>query len=191
MTTKLEIKGQEVVIRALERRDVPGVGRFAAELTTHDLLFLRRDIQHARVIDAWMQAVDRGEMDSLVAVCGERIIGTLAIAREMLGWSPHIGEIRMVIAADMRGGGLGRHLLAKGIELALEGGATKLTARMTPDQTGAITLFEEVGFRGEAMLRDHVKDRDGELHDLAVLAFHPSRAGLREEAFGHEATSKA
>ncbi len=184
MTIKLEIKGQDVVIRSLVRSDVPAVGQFAAALSTHDLLFLRRDIQHARVIDAWMQAADRGEMESLVAVCDDRVVATLAVAREKLGWSPHVAEIRMVVAAELRGGGLGRQLLAKGIELAIEGGASKLTARMTPDQTGAITLFEEAGFRGEALLRDHVRDRDGNAHDLAVLALHPGRAAGRRAGFG-------
>ncbi len=90
----------------------------------------------------------------------------------------------------MRGKGLGRELLAKGVELAISNGAAKISAQMTPDQTGAITLFEEAGFRGEAMLRDHVRDRDGKTHDLAILALHPEREQARREAFGDENTAQ-
>ena len=82
----------------------------------------------------------------------------------------------------MRGKGLGRALLEASITLAREAGSTKLMARMTPDQRGAITLFEESGFRGEAMLRDHVQGRDGALHDLAILSLDVGRGDAKREA---------
>jgi len=87
----------------------------------------------------------------------------------------------------MRGKGLGRALLEASIRLAVEGGATKLLARMTPDQRGAITLFEESGFRGEAMLRDHVQDRSGALHDLAILSMIVARANAAQHVFHGDA----
>jgi len=31
-------------------------------------------------------------------------------------------------------------------------------------------MFEALGFEPEALLRDHVRDKSGELHDLVVLA---------------------
>ena len=34
----------------------------------------------------------------------------------------------------------------------------------------AIGMFEALGFEPEALLRDHVRDKTGELHDLVVLA---------------------
>jgi hypothetical protein len=57
-------------------------------------------------------------------------------------------------------------------------------ARMTPDQRGAIALFEEMGFRGEAMLRDHVRDREGKVHDLAILSLDVARMEAQHGAFG-------
>lgn len=46
----------------------------------------------------------------------------------------------------------------------------KLLARMTPDQEGARVLFQELGFQLEALLRDHIKDRNGNYHDLLLKA---------------------
>lgn len=189
MTRRVTLDGREIVLRPLERGDLPGIGRFAASLPTHDLLFLARDIQHSRVIDAWMQSVDRGEIESLVAIAGKAVVGTTAIVRDPLGWSAHVAELRVLVAPEMRGKGLGRVMLEACIDLAIEGGATKLTARMTPDQAGAITLFEEAGFRAEAMLRDEVRDRDGKLHDLAIMALDPARFATRRDAFGDSATT--
>jgi RimJ/RimL family protein N-acetyltransferase len=182
----LDIDGHHVVIRTFERGDAIGIASFAAALPEHDLLFLSRDIKHAAVIEAWWQAVDNGEISSFVAVMGSTVIGSTAIVRDPLSWSPHVAEIRLLVAPEARGHGLGRMLLEESIKLALENGATKLTARMTPDQRSAIALFEELGFRGEAMLRDHVKGRDGNFHDLAVLSMHSGNAGRSQSAWGFD-----
>jgi hypothetical protein len=38
------------------------------------------------------------------------------------------------------------------------------------DQEPAIAMFRSLGFDPEALLKDHVRSRDGELHDLMILA---------------------
>jgi len=184
VTTTMDIDGQTLTIRPFARADAAAVGAFANALPEHDLLFLSRDIKHARVIEAWIDAIAAGELESLIAVIGDRVVATTAIVKDPLGWSSHVAELRLLVAPEMRGRGLGRALLDASIRLATESGATKLVARMTPDQSGAITLFEESGFRGEAMLRDHVKDRKGALHDLAILSLSVDRANAAHNAYG-------
>jgi L-amino acid N-acyltransferase YncA len=183
----LTIDGKTIGIRTFERGDVVAVGQFAAALPAHDLLFLSRDLQHARVIEAWQQAIADGEIDSLVALDGDTVVATSAIVRDPLSWSPHVAEIRLLVAPSMRGHGLGRLLLVESIRIAGERGAIKLIARMTPDQRGSITLFEETGFRGEAMLRDHVRDREGKVFDLAIFALDLRRANGINASWGLDA----
>ena len=185
----LDIDGRGIEIRAFERGDVVAVGQFAAALPAHDLLFLSRDIQHARVIEAWAQSIADGEIDSLIALDGNTVVATTAIVRDAMSWSPHVAEIRVLVAPGVRGHGLGRLLLDGSIALAIDRGATKLIARMTPDQRGAIALFEESGFRGEAMLRDHVRDRDGKVFDLAILALDTRRARETKASWGFDTAS--
>jgi RimJ/RimL family protein N-acetyltransferase len=55
---------------------------------------------------------------------------------------------------------------------------------MTVDQKGAIAVFEEMGFRPEALLRDHVKDRDGKTHDLLILSLDVAKFQAQMEAYG-------
>ena len=148
------------------------------------LLFIARDIRQRRVLQAWLAGADSGEIDSLVALAAGTIVATTASLRDAQSWSPHVCEIRLLVAPQWRGRGLGRILLDRAVAAACAAGATKLTARMTPDQAGAITLFEECGFRAEALLRDHVRDAEGQLHDLALLALDPAREQGRREAFG-------
>ena len=60
----------------------------------------------------------------------------------------------------------------------------KLTAQMTPDQTGSVALFESLGFRAEALLRDQVRDRAGQPYDLAILSLDVARAAAHDRAMG-------
>jgi L-amino acid N-acyltransferase YncA len=182
----LTIDGQDITIRAFGRQDAVATATFTESLPEHDLLFLSRDLKHARVIEAWWQAVDAGEIDSLVALLQERVVATTAVVRDPLSWSAHVAEIRVLVLPELRGHGLGRLLLEESIRLASERGATKLVARMTPDQRGAIALFEETGFRGEAMLRDQVRGRDGTFHDLAIMSLHLARAAQAQAAWGFD-----
>jgi GNAT superfamily N-acetyltransferase len=148
------------------------------------VLFLGRDIQHPKVIKAWAESIAEGDIVSLLAWRDGKVVGTSAIVRDRLGWSPHVAEMRLLVSEDMRGLGLGRMLLQHSFTLAVDGGAEKLIARMTPDQKGAIAMFEEMGFRGEALLRDHVRDRNSDVHDLAIFSLNVGRIGASHGAYG-------
>ncbi|WP_260598799.1 GNAT family N-acetyltransferase [Sphingomonas endolithica] len=157
-------------IRRFRPADRDAMLAFAESLPEHDLLFLGRDLRHPRVIDAWQVAIEEGWIDSLVAEDDGEFVGTAALVRDPLGWSAHVGEIRLLVAPTKRGAGLGRDLLEAILAVAPERGVEKLTAQMTPDQIGSVMLFESLGFRAEALLKNHVRDRDGKPHDLAILA---------------------
>jgi ribosomal protein S18 acetylase RimI-like enzyme len=159
-----------VVIRRFKPDDLDAMLRFARALPEHDLLFLSRDLKHRRVIEAWQQAVEDGFIDSFLAEDGDAIVGTSALVRDPLGWSTHVGEIRLLVSPELRGQGVGRRLLEETIRVAGQRELSRLVARMTPDQQHAIRLFEEHGFREEARLRGHVMDRQGSLHDLTLLS---------------------
>jgi RimJ/RimL family protein N-acetyltransferase len=60
----------------------------------------------------------------------------------------------------------------------------KIVAQMTTDQVGAIEVFETMGFKAEALLRDHVKDRDGSKHDLVILGHDVARFAAQQRAYG-------
>jgi RimJ/RimL family protein N-acetyltransferase len=171
-------------IRRFAPADRDAMLAFANTLPEHDLLFLGRDLKHPRVVDAWQAAIEEGWIDSLIAEDGGEFVGTAALVRDPLGWSAHVGEIRLLVAPGKRGSGIGRDLLEAIYAVAMERGLEKLTAQMTPDQIGSVMLFESLGFRAEALLKDHVRDRDGKPHDLAILAHDVARVSAQHRAFG-------
>lgn len=172
----------------LQPSDAAALAAFAATLPAHDLLFLRRDISQPKVIAAWMQALGEGRLHSLaVREAGDpggALLGCSAIVVDALSWSRHVGELRVLVAPAWRGKGLGRLLIQQCFAQALELGLDKLVAQMTVDQVAAIAVFEELGFRAEALLREHVQDRDGNRHDLALLSHDVAAVQSRLEAYG-------
>ena len=164
------IGGGEVTLRAMEPRDGPALLGFARSLPAHDLLFLRRDITQPEAIESWVRGLDRGIISTVLAERDGAVVGYATIDRGDVSWSPHVAELRVLVGDTVRGKGLGRILTQEAFALALGLGIEKMVAQMTLDQKGAIAVFEGMGFRPEALLRDHVKDRQGTKHDLLVLS---------------------
>ena len=158
---------------------------FANNLPPHDLLFLRRDITEPKVLSAWARQLETGEITSLLArnEAGE-IIGCTAVVQDEHSWSPHVGELRVLVAPAGKDRGLGRQLIQESFLLALGLGLEKLTAQMTPDQTGAINVFEEMGFTAEALLKEHVRDQNGEKHDIVILSHDVEGFQSQMQAYG-------
>lgn len=180
----LELKGERIAIRYMAARDAPDVLAFARALPPHDLLFLPRDITHPKVLAAWIAEIDRGAMTTLLGVADNAVVGCATIARDSLSWSAHVAELRVVVAPALRGRGLGRSLLEDAFALAAAMGVEKMIAQMTTDQTSAIAVFETMGYRGEALLRDHVRDRDGVAHDIVILSHDVKAFAARLDAYG-------
>ena len=174
----------EVEIRMMEPADEAAVLAFARALPMHDLLFLPRNISEPKVLAAWIKEIERGSIISLLAVKSGRVVGCGTIVRDLLSWSPHVGEIRMVVSSDVRGLGVGRALSQETFALALGVGLEKLQVQMTVDQTGAIAIFEGLGFKAEALLRDHVRDLAGKKHDIVVLGHNVAQVRAQMEAYG-------
>ena len=173
-----------IELRPLHKDDEAAVLEFARRLPRHDLLFARRDLTQPRVIRAWFDAVEAGEIHSQVAVNGSEIAGYSALIADPLSWSAHVGEIRIMVGEKWRGQHLGRRLAEAAYRTAVELGLEKLTASMTVDQHGAIALFEDMGFRGEALLRDHVRTASGETHDLAIFSHEIAEGSARRSMLG-------
>ena len=174
----------DIEIRLMSRTDEAAVLAFAQKLPTHDLLFLPRNISQPKVLSAWINEIERGAITSLLAVKAGKVVGCGTLVRDPHSWSPHVGDIRMVVSQDVRGQGVGRALSQQTFALALDAGLEKLSVQMTVDQQAAIALFESLGFKAEALLRDHVRDVEGKKHDIVVLGHNVAQVRAQMEAYG-------
>jgi len=181
---RVQTDAGEIEFHLMSRADEPAVLAFAQKLPTHDLLFLPRNISQPKVLSAWINEIERGDITSLLALKQGVVVGCGTVVRDPHSWSPHVGEIRMVVSLDVRGQGVGRALSQETFAVALGAGLEVVGADMTVDQQAAITLFESLGFKAEALLRDHVRDVDGKKHDIVVLGHNVAQVRAQLEAYG-------
>jgi ribosomal protein S18 acetylase RimI-like enzyme len=180
----VKANGEDIEFHLMGQSDEAAVLAFARKLPVHDLLFLPRNISEPKVLSAWVKEIERGSMVSVLAVRDNAVVGCGTVVRDPFSWSPHVGEIRMVISTNVRGLGIGRALSNETFALALSMGLEKVVVQMTVDQTGAIAIFEGLGFRAEALLRDHVKDLAGKTYDIVVLGHNVAQVRAQLEAYG-------
>lgn len=177
-----QIAGQAHTLRLMTRDDAERVLAFARSLPEHDLLFLRRDITQPEQVEIWLDRIEAGLTTSLLLVNREgEIDGYATVDRNDLPWSPHVAELRILVSPPLREQGLGRLLTEEAFRIALEMKVEKIIGQMTIDQQQAISVFRSLGFKPEAVLRDHVKDREGAKHDLVILS-HDVAGSQRSKA---------
>lgn len=181
---QMKLKGVDYTLRPMTVDDGERLRNFALELPPHDLLFMRRDITKPEGLARWTDAVSRGAMYTILCADDHGIAGYSSLHLTELDWSKHVADLRVATADRARGAGLGRLLTREAFNMALALGIEKVVARMTPDQQGARALFQELGFQPEALLKDEVKDREGEYHDLLIMACNVDTFLAQRRAFG-------
>lgn len=157
-------------VRPLENDDRDGLRAFFARISESDRTFFKDDVLDPAVVAGWLHdqrgrrlvAVDDG-------VGGDGAIIGYAAVLPGFGWSSHVGELRLVVDPERRRAGVGKQLARQGLVTAIEMGRAKVVVDVIADHEGTIGLFSTLGFQAEALLRDHVRDRDGEVHDLIIM----------------------
>ena len=145
----------------------PAAEAFFARVPEGDRTFFKEDVLDKSAVQAWASDT---RAKRIVAVEDDgTIVGYVAVIPGV-GWSSHVGEVRVVVDPTRRRSGIGRTLARRGLIEGLSLGLHKLTVEVVLEQTATAALFEDIGFEREAILCDHVEDRQGELRDLLVLS---------------------
>jgi RimJ/RimL family protein N-acetyltransferase len=165
------IEGLDVTFRLMVASDRDAILAFAQDLPPHDLLYLRTDVTKKEVVEDWIRNVEAGRTITVMAEIDGKLAGYSSIHRNEVRWNRHVGELRVMVAKDRRGLGLGRRLTNEGFGITKDLGLKKVTGHMTTDQRSARQVFEHLGFRPEALLADYVSDRDGTTHDLLIMSY--------------------
>ena len=152
-------------IVALDPNHSHALIEFFGQLSERDLTFVKEDITNPKTIRRW----PLGPAQQWLAVDGNDIVGFVA-ERPLTEWSDHVAELRLVVHPAHRQAGIGRALARHALTEALRAGRRKVVVELAADQTHALAMFGALGFTGEALLRDHIRDRNGQLHDLVMLA---------------------
>jgi ribosomal protein S18 acetylase RimI-like enzyme len=154
-------------LRRLTPDDTELVAGFLRALPEGDRTFLKEDDADSELAARWC-ADQRATRWIVVGEDGEPQ-ALLSITPGAL-WSSHVGELRLVVAKSYRRLGLGRRLARYGLTEAVRLGLNKIMVEVVADKEQDIAMFTSIGFDPEALLRDQIRDRQGNLRDLVLLS---------------------
>ena len=168
-----------MTIEDLSTSHLHAAAKFFGRLPEADITFIKEDVHDPAAIESWI-----GQNGARwVAVDGDTVAGFAAL-QPLPGLSDHVAELRLVVDPSKRGRGLGRTLTLQAVGWGLRHGITKVVVEVAAGQEHTIDMFGKLGFTGEALLRDHVRDRKGEVHDLVLLALFTDVAFGAMDALG-------
>jgi L-amino acid N-acyltransferase YncA len=151
--------------RPIEAQDAPALTRFFARIPESDRTFLKEDVDDPAVVAAWAKP---GVARTIAVEAGE-VLGSVAVV-PLHGWSSHVGEIRLIVDPAHRREGVGSALAKHAIVAAFRSGLSKLVVEVLAREEFTIAMFRALGFDPEALLTGQVRDREGTLQDLMILA---------------------
>jgi RimJ/RimL family protein N-acetyltransferase len=156
-------------IRRLEPVDVPALRAFLERLPEGERRWFKDDVLEPTVVEAWARDEHARHLVRIDETGRVIAYGAIHPGR---GWSSHVGEMTLMVDPQMRRRGVGREMARSVLVEALRLGLRKVVVEVVADQPSAEAMFRSMGFEPEAMLRDHIRDRGGQLRDLVVLS-HP------------------
>jgi ribosomal protein S18 acetylase RimI-like enzyme len=159
-----------VSFRLMRAEDKELFTNLLRSLPRKDNYYLLVDVHNDRTIQRWMDGVESGEIISVVALEGGQMVGYCNLRINDPPWTRHVGEIRMSVTAAYRGNGIGRILAGKIFSIARARGIQKIWVRMAVSQKAAQVVFQNLGFRSEALLSGFVKNENGSTESLVIMS---------------------
>ena len=169
-----------MIIRGLTRSDVGDLAGLFGRLSDRDITVIRENVHDLE----WTERLaDTADLRWVAVADDGPVVGYAAVNR-LPGWSDHVGELRLVVDPTSRGSGIGRKLSQRALHGAFTIGIRKVVIELATDEDAVLQMFIGLGFRGEALLRHHIRDRDGGLRDLVILAHHADEGWDTLDAIG-------
>jgi RimJ/RimL family protein N-acetyltransferase len=165
------VENKQINFRRMGPEDRQSMLAFAKLVPEDDLLFLTFDLTDPQQVDQWMEQMQAGRVDTIVAELDGRPVGYGSLSHHLVHWTRHLGEVWVMVSDELRGHGLGKMLVNEVFLLAQELGLQKVMVYMAVEQRAAQEVFQRLGFKPEALLADHVIDRNGRTHDLVIMTY--------------------
>jgi RimJ/RimL family protein N-acetyltransferase len=170
-----------VILRPMVPGDADGLWSFLRQLPEIDKSHFHEDVDRREVVEGWAKSLDYDAALPILAIRGERVVGSVTLYRNKTGWKQRVGIVRILISPDHRRLGLGTAMIREIRHLGEKVALNYLLAEVIEEQQAAVRALERMGFEKAVVHRDFVNDRKGHLHNLVVL-LHPL-SGLGIETF--------
>jgi L-amino acid N-acyltransferase YncA len=161
----------DVTFRLMTPEDREAFLAFMRSQPEDDLFFLLVDVTTQEGIEHWMRDLRDGSNITVLAEERGKLLGYSSLHHGQARWTRHLGEIRLMMAPNQRGRGVGRLLGQEIFSIAHGLALQRIVGRVASGQKSARRLFERLGFHMEALLADWVIDRQGRTEDLVLMSY--------------------
>jgi len=100
-----------VSVRPLEAKDAEALLAFFRDIPERERFFLKDDVTLPAVIADWVRGTERAF--ALIALISGHIVGEATLVRRRGKARSHVADVRVVVAQDARGRGLGTALIGE------------------------------------------------------------------------------
>ena len=154
-------------------------------VSTHDLLFLARDITHPKVVKAWIRDIEAETITTLLAWQGERIVGCAAIVRDLPGLVGPRGRDPRDPAGEHARQGIGPSADRGGLR---DGAGRRRRKDHRPHDAGSEGRARRVRRAWASPSRPCFATRSrtatAARHDILILSHDVARTSAKHEAIG-------
>lgn len=159
--------GSTVRAASVTLNDRRRLEEYLAKVPGEDQTFLWHDV--ALIIDRCCALIDEAHALSLLVWDDEGVVADGILHRDPGLWTTHVGKLRLFVLPEARRRGIGAAVVRELLDMARVFDLHKVVAECTPEQTGLLTLLRQFDFREAARLKGFIRDRHGQLHDMALL----------------------
>lgn len=160
--------GRRVLLRPLLPEDEKRLFTLFDEASEDDTRFLKDEVKKPETVARWIANLDYERVMPLVAYCDDRLVGDVALYRGVKTVR-HVGEIRIFLAHDFRGVGLGSKMIQETWEIGKKVNLAFLKAEVILDHPKVVKAFRRLGFDLRCTLDDYFMRKDGVTHDVAIM----------------------
>jgi RimJ/RimL family protein N-acetyltransferase len=184
MKKKIEVlkDGSRVIVRNLRLDDLDELMKFYRSLPDEDRIYLKVDVTKRKVVRQRISLMETGNTFRIIAEQRGHIVadGALDLSEE---WGKVQGELRVIVTSDFQRKGLGTIMTRELYFIALKKNIEKIVAKIMKPQKAAQSICRKLGFRREAVMRDYVKDQEGEPQDFVIMTIDTKKLWEELEYF--------
>jgi RimJ/RimL family protein N-acetyltransferase len=162
--------GLKVTLRPMALEDKDQLIQFVSSLPEKERTFLRDDTVNPELEDSQSPYMDTADALTILASNEDGIVGFAKIRRYPFTWNRHMGNVRVTISPAFRNKGLARTLLGELFCKALPTGIEKVITEVVRGQDDTLSALVRLGFKEEALLRNHHLDPKGTKHDVFFMS---------------------
>jgi L-amino acid N-acyltransferase YncA len=179
-TVKLKDKS-EMLMRLMKKDDITTMVEYFSRIPAEDRLYQRVNMFDKKsLVEYWDTRILEEKSLTLLGYVGDELVGVVSLHQATAPDSAHVAYIRLSVSALHRSKGVASILSKEIFSSALILKVDKVCAEVVRGQDVAQIIFQKkMGFKKEAIRKNHIKDNEGKYRDLIIFS-NNTKALLKE-----------